>query len=58
MGEVSVTNSRIDVDFFCTVTPWFCTDVGSCDSAAETRFCTSTCAKLRSVPILKVTVRE
>ena len=25
-------------DFFCTVTPWFCTDVGSCDSAAETRF--------------------
>ena len=27
-------------------------------SAVETRFCTSTCAKLRSVPILNVTVSE
>ena len=31
---------------------------GSEDSALDTRFCTSTCAKLRSVPILNVTVSE
>jgi hypothetical protein len=57
-GEVSVTNIRIAVDFFWTVTPWLCTACGNCDTALATRFCTSTCAKLRSMPILKVTVRE
>src|SRR5260370_42464173 len=57
-GDVNVTNNRIAVDLFCTVTPWFWTDWGSCDSALDTRICTSTCAKLRSVPILKVTVTE
>ena len=57
-GEVSVTICRIAVDFFCTVTPCTCTDCGSDDSALDTRFCTSTCAKLRSVPMLKVTVSE
>jgi hypothetical protein len=56
--RVSVTNIRIAVDFFWTVTPCFCTASGNCDSAElETRFCTSTCAKSRSVPILKVTIR-
>ena len=56
-GDPSVTNIRIEVDFFWTLTPWFCTAWGNCASATETRFCTSTCAKLRSVPILNVTVR-
>jgi len=54
--EVSVTISRIEVDFFCTLTPCTCTACGSDDSALDTRFCTSTCAKLRSVPMSNVTV--
>ena len=33
-------------------------EVGSDDSALDTRFCTSTCAKFKSVPILNVTVSE
>ena len=51
-----MTNSRIAVDFFCVVTPWACTACGSDDMAAETRFCTRTCALSGSVPIAKVTV--
>jgi hypothetical protein len=44
------------VDFCCTVTPCACTACGNCASALETRFCTRTCAKLMSIPILKVTI--
>ena len=47
---------RIAVDFFWALTPCTCTACGSEASAVATRFCTSTCAKLRSVPILNVTV--
>ena len=53
-----MTICRIEVDFCCTVTPCTCTDCGSDAIAAETRFCTSTCAKFRSVPISKVTISE
>src|SRR5436305_10433789 len=38
--------------------PRRCTSGGSTACASETRFCTSTCEMLRSVPGLKVTVRE
>jgi len=58
LGEVSVTICRIEVDFFSTTTPCVCTELGSEDNADDTRFCTSTCAKFRSVPISKVTVSE
>ena len=44
------------VDCFLTVTPCRCTSSGSCGSAIATRFCTSTWAVSRSVPISKVTV--
>ncbi len=47
---------RIEVERFCTVTPCACTACGSDASALDTRFCTRTCAKLRSVPMLNVTV--
>ena len=55
-GAVSVTICRIEVDFCCTTTPCACTGCGSEAVALATRFCTSTCAKLRSVPMSKVTV--
>ena len=55
-GEVSDTICRMAVDFFSTITPCACTDIGSEAIAALTLFCTSTCAKSRSVPISKVTV--
>ena len=55
-GEFSDTICRIDVDFFWTVRPCACTEAGSEASAVLTRFCTSTCAKSRSVPIWNVTV--
>ena len=44
-------------DFFLIVMPWFCTEVGSCGMASDTRFCTMTRAVFRSVPRSKVTVR-
>jgi len=53
-----VTICRIAVEFFCTMTPCACTACGNEDSAADTRFCTSTCAISRSAPILNVTVSE
>ena len=40
------------------MTPCACTACGSEDSALDTRFCTSTCAMLRSAPISNVTVSE
>ena len=43
-------------DFFFTVTPRRLTKSGSTGWANVTRFCTSTCAMLRSVPTLKVIV--
>ncbi len=48
---------RIAVDFCLVITPCCCTAWGSCASAADTRFCTSTWATFRSVPTAKVTVR-
>ena len=47
---------RGDVSFFLVTTPCCWTGAGSWAIAAETRFCTSTCAKSRSVPTWKVTV--
>ena len=49
---------RIAVERFCVVTPCSCTACGNAASAAATRFCTSTWAKSRSVPMSKVTVSE
>src|SRR5438105_2436764 len=49
---------RMAVDFFLVITPCCCTAWGNCARAAETRFCTSTWAQLRSVPTLTVTVSE
>jgi len=57
-GDVSEMTSRMLADCFLTVTPCRATSSGSSGSAAETRFCTSTCAASRSVPISKVTVSE
>ena len=54
--EVSVMICRMAVDFFLVTTPCCWTGTGNCDIAAATRFCTSTCAKSRSVPTSKVTV--
>ena len=54
-GELRVMICRMAVDFFLVTTPCCCTG-GSWDMAAATRFCTSTCAKSRSVPTLKVTI--
>ena len=45
-----------EVSFFLVMTPCCCTGDGSCAIAAATRFCTSTCAKSRSVPTWNVTV--
>ena len=53
-SEVSVTIWRMAVDFFFVTTPCCCTACGSCASAAETRFCTRTCARSRSVPTVNV----
>ncbi len=44
------------VDCFLTVIPWRLTSSGSFGWASATRFCTSTCAMLRFVPMSKVTV--
>ena len=44
--------------FFLVTTPWACTACGSDASAAEMRFWTRICALSRSVPTVKVTVRE
>ena len=43
-------------DFFVIVSPCWSTICGSRGSASFTRFCTSTAAMSRSVPISKVTV--
>ncbi len=43
-------------DFFFTATPCCCTIDGMTGMANCTRFCTSTCATLRSVPRAKVIV--
>ena len=44
-------------DCLRTVTPWRRTSSGSCGSATLNRFCTSTCASSRLVPISNVMVR-
>ena len=49
---------RMAVDFLSVVTPWAETSGGSEAIAEATRFCTSTWAKSRSVPTLKVTCKE
>src|SRR4051812_13246290 len=48
---------RMSGDFLRVVTPVCLTTSGSDGSARLTRFCTSTCARLRLTPCLKVTVR-
>src|SRR5262249_26757485 len=58
VGRRQRDDLQIAVEFFCTMTPCACTAWGSEDSAADTRFCTSTCAMSRSAPILNVTVSE
>src|SRR6266481_9036228 len=47
----------ICVDCFLVVMPCRCTSCGSSGCAMATRFCTSTCAMSRFVPMSKVTVR-
>ena len=57
-GDVSEMTRMMFVDCFLTVTPWRRTSSGSCGSAIATRFCTSTWAVSRFVPISNVIVFE
>jgi hypothetical protein len=54
--DVSVMIWSGEVSFFFVTTPCCWTGAGNCAIAAETRFCTRTCAKSRSVPTWNVTV--
>ena len=54
-GEYRFTASRMSGELFTTATPICCTCCGSRGNAAETRFCTCTCAMSRLVPMSKVT---
>ncbi len=53
-SEVKVRIIRKSVPDFVTVTPWSCTDSGSCVSASCTLFCTCICATSASVPAAKL----
>ena len=52
-----VTTCRIEVERFCTTTPWRLTSSGSSGRARCTRLLTLMAAWSGSVPISKVTVR-
>ena len=55
-GEVRLTTCRMAVETLLVTTPCCATCGGNCAMAEETRFCTSTWAKSRSVPTSKVTL--
>ena len=55
-GEMMLIAISQEGDVLRVTTPKRRTSSGRLGSASATRFCTSTCAWLRSVPSLKVTV--